>query len=81
MPNYDHVINGAGSRKLGAKDGQDTEAALADLRLQLGTITATVARLERRTHERQRLNRIATLVASALAIWGVIGLVLLRWFF
>ena len=81
MRNHDRVINGTGSRELGDKEGQNTEAALADLRLQLGAMTSTIARLEPRSLKRQSLNRIATMVAAALAIWGLFGLVLLRWFF
>jgi hypothetical protein len=81
MRNCDNVTNGAGALKLGHNEGQNTEAALVDLRVQLGTITATVARLEWRDQKRQRLNRIAAILAAALTIWGAVGLVLLGWFF
>jgi hypothetical protein len=75
MRNYDHVPNGVGTRK----PADETQVALDDLRVQLGTITATVARLERRSHERQWLSRSrdAAIIAAASAICGVLGLVLL----
>jgi hypothetical protein len=81
MRNYDRLANGAGARKPENNDRQDTEAALEVLRLQLDSVTATVARLERQSQVRQgsplRQIRIAGIIAAVLTVSGLLWFALL----
>jgi hypothetical protein len=81
MRNHDHLANGAGARKLENRDRQDTEAALEVLRLQLDSVTATVARLERQSQLRQtspfRPIRIAGIITAVVAVAGLLWFALL----
>jgi hypothetical protein len=58
MQNHDALVNGCieyspGAQEHQNKNGQDTQAALENLRLRLNAVIATVARLERQSQPRE----------------------------